>query len=95
MVAAVDSKVGFDVPRFLEGHVGAYSGVKLRLDVSIGDEEEGERLWGRRSEERGRSRSSEAGGSEKSEKLPAGGHAFDDIARRLRDEKSSHGRIER
>jgi hypothetical protein len=93
MVAAIDSEIGFDGAGFIEGHIGTDSGVKLGLDVGIRDEEEGERLWGRRSEKRGRSRSSEAGGSEESEKLPAGGHVSDDIARRLRDKEISSGRL--
>src|SRR5579871_1802445 len=76
MVAAIDGEIGFDGAGFIEGHIGADSGVELGLDVGIRDEEEGERLWGLRSEERGRSRSSEAGGSEESEKLPAGGHGL-------------------
>ena len=82
VVATVDGEVGFDGAGLLEGHVGADGGVELRLQVGVGEEEEGEGLGGGCGEE-GRGRSGgEAGGSEEGEELAAGGHGFHDIPRR-------------
>jgi hypothetical protein len=83
VIAAVDGEVGFEGAGLLEGHVGADGGVELRLDVSIGEEEEGEglvrKVRRRRGEARGSDGCREARGPQKREELPAAGRVHESI----------------
>ena len=78
MVAAVDGEVRLEASRMLHRHIGADSGVQLRLNVRVCKEEEGEVFRLRRGgKQRGGRRCGSACGSKKSEKVATGGlHAI-------------------
>ena len=47
MVAAVNGKIGLQGTRFLERHIGANDTIQLRLQMGVGEKEEGEGLMRR------------------------------------------------